>query len=68
MADDAFGTLYRPNFVAHPLTDCFVADLRHFYFLSFIPRDIVFYSLYLSLAYFIVLFLGAPERRGRHSK
>jgi len=32
----------------------FVAVLKHFYFLNFIPSDIVFYSLYFSLAYFIV--------------
>ena len=37
--------------------------LKHFYFRSFIPSDIVFYSLYFSLAYFVVLLLGAPERR-----
>jgi len=29
----------------------------------FYSSDIVFYSLYFSLAYFIVLFLGAPEHR-----
>jgi len=28
--------------------------LKHFYFLSFIPSDIVFYSLHFSLASFIV--------------
>jgi len=40
--------------VAHPLTARFVAVLKHFYFLSFIPSDIVFYSLHFSLAIFIV--------------
>ena len=39
-----------------------IAVLRHFYFLSFIPSDIVFYLPYFSLAYFIVLLLGTPER------
>jgi len=47
------GTLYRSNFVAHPLTARFVAVLKHFYFLSFIPSDNVFYSLHFSLAIFI---------------
>ena len=42
------------NFVAHPLTARFVVVLKHFYFLSFIPSDIVFYSLHFSLAIFIV--------------
>ena len=42
------------NFVAHPLTARFVAVLKHLYFLSFIPRDIVFYSLHFSLAIFVV--------------
>jgi len=37
-----------------PLTARFVAVLKHFYFLSFIPSDIVFYSLHFSLAIFIV--------------
>ena len=49
-----FFTLYRSNFVAHPLTARFVAVLKHFHFLSFIPSDIVFYSLHFSLAIFIV--------------
>ena len=39
------GTLCRSNFVAHPLTARFVAVLKHFDFLSFIPIDIAFYSL-----------------------
>jgi len=33
-------TLYRSNFIAHSLTARFVAALKHFYFLSFIPSDI----------------------------
>jgi len=45
---------YRSNFVAHPLTARFLAVLKHFYFLSFIPSDIVFHSLHFSLAIFIV--------------
>ena len=48
------GTLYRSNFVAQPLTARFIAVLKHFYFLRFIPSDIVFYSLHFSLAIFIV--------------
>jgi len=40
------GTLYWLNFVAHPLTAHFIAVLRHFYFLSFIPSDIVFYCIF----------------------
>jgi len=32
----------------------FVAVLKHFYFLSFICSDIVFYSLHFSLAYYIL--------------
>ena len=53
LRDLLHGTLYRPNFVAHPLTARFVAVLKHFYCLSFIPSDIVFYSMHFSLAYFI---------------
>ena len=55
------GTPYRSNFVAYPLIARFVVVLKHFYFLSFIPSDTVFYSLHFSLAYFLLL--GAPERR-----
>jgi len=54
LRDLLHGTLYRSNFVAHPLTARFVAALKHFYFLSFIPSDIVLYLLYFSSAYFIV--------------
>ena len=53
LRDLLHGTLYRSNFVAHPLTARFVAVLKHFYFLSFIPSDVVFYSLHFSLAIFI---------------
>jgi len=66
LRDLLHGTLYRPNFVAHPLIARLVAVLKHFfYFLSFIPSDNVglFYSLNFSLAYFIILLLGAPEPR-----
>ena len=56
LADSSFsdlqhGTLYQLNFVAHPLTARFVVVLKHIYFLSFIPSNIVFYSLYFSSAY-----------------
>jgi len=50
LRDLLHGTLYRSNFGAHPLTARFVAVLKHFYFLSFIPSDTVFYSLHFSLA------------------
>jgi len=53
LRDLLHGILYRSNFVAHPLTARFVAVLKHFYFLIFIPSDIVFYSMHFSLAYFI---------------
>jgi len=54
LRDLLHGTLYRSNFVARPLTARFVSVLKHFYFLSFIPSDIVFYSLHFSLAIFII--------------
>ena len=41
--------------------------LKHFYFITFIPSDIVFYSLYFSLAYFIVMRPWTSDR-GRYSK
>jgi len=69
LRDLLHGTLYWSNFVTHPLTARFVAVLKHFYFLSFIPSDIVFYSLHFSLAYF---YCSAPLNvgwgGGRHSK
>ena len=52
LRDLLHGTLYWSNFVAHALTARFVAILTHFYFLNFIPSDIVVYSLHFSLAYF----------------
>jgi len=61
------GTLYRSNFVEHPLTARFAAVLKHFYFLSFSPSDIVFYSLHFSLAIFIVRRPWTSDG-GRHSK
>ena len=67
LRDLLHGTLYRSNFVAHPLTACFVAVLEHFYFLSFIPSDIAFYSLHFSLAIFIVRRPWTSDG-GRHSK
>ena len=58
LRDLLHGTLYRSNLVArHALTARFVAVSKDFYFT---PGDIVFYSLYFSLAYFIV---SSPERR-----
>ena len=53
LRDLLHGTLYRSNFVAHPLTARFVAVLKHFYFLSFIPSDIVLFTAFF-VSYFIV--------------
>jgi len=48
------------NFVARPLTARFVAVLKHFHFPSFIPTDIVVYSLYFPS---LILLFGTPECR-----
>jgi len=45
------GTPYLSNFVAHPLTARFVVDIKHFYFLSFIPTVYFTHCVFVSLFY-----------------